>query len=332
MDATLRDDIRRLIRRTRRILVIAHVTPDGDCIGSLLALGQALRALGKQVVLACADPVPQQYDFLPGQAAITSDPVGEFQLLISLDSSDISRMGSIYRPAAFAHVPLINIDHHATNVRFGSVNWVDTSAASTAEMVYELIGELRVPLTPDVALALLTGVVTDTRCFRTSTTTARTMAVATRLMEAGASLNLITEQVLNRRPLAVIHLWAEALNTLRLRERVIWAEITLAMRERAGIEENDAAGGLASFLATAHEADVAAVFNEKPDGKVEVGFRSVPGVDVSGVAFQLGGGGHPQASGCTLNGTLEDARERVLAALDVSLARQRTEKNEKALR
>lgn len=326
MDRALRDAILLLIRRARRILLIAHMAPDGDCIGSLLALGQALRALGKQAVLACPDAVPQPYHFLPGQEAITRDPVGEFQLLISLDSSDISRLGDIYRPAAFATVPLINIDHHTTNVHFGTVNWVDSDAASTAEMVYALIGELGVPLNPDMALCLLTGLVYDTRGFRTPTTTIRTMTTATRLMEAGASLTLITDQVLNRRPLAVIRLWGEALSTLQWRGRVIWAEITQAMRQRAGIQDNDAAGGLASFLASAHEADVAVVFNEKPDNKVEVGFRSVPGVDVSAVAFQLGGGGHPQAAGCTLNGTLEEALQRVLAALEASLARQRGEK------
>jgi phosphoesterase RecJ-like protein len=326
MDISVRKAILPLIRRARRIMAIAHITPDGDCIGSLLALGHALRALGKQTVLVCADPVPQQFHFLPGQDLVTSDPEGEFHLLVSLDSSDIQRMGSVYRPGAFARVPLINIDHHATNLHFGTVNWVDTSAASTAEMVFDLIEEMAVPLTPDIALCLLTGVVTDTRCFRTSTTTSKTMSIATRLMEAGASLNQISEQVLNRRPLAVIRLWAEALSTLQLRERVIWAEITQVMRERAGMEKNGAAGGLSSFMATAHEADVAVVFTEKPGGKVEVSFRSVPGVDVSKLAFQLGGGGHPQASGCTLNGTLEEVRRRVLAALDVSLARQRARK------
>jgi len=325
MDATLRDAILPLIHRARRILVVAHVAPDGDAIGSLLALGQALQALGKQVVMACADPVPSPFHYLPGHEAITDDPVGEFQLLISLDGSDIHRLGDIYRPAAFAHVPLLNIDHHVTNVHFGTVNWVDTRAAAVAEMVFELIEALGVRLTPDIALCLLNGIVTDTRGFRTSTTTIKTMTIATRLMEAGASLNLITEQVLNRRPLAMIRLWGEALSTLQLRDRVIWAEITQAMRERTGMRENDSVGGLASFLVSAHEADVAVVFSEKADGKVEVGFRAAPGYDVSGVALQFGGGGHPQASGCTLNGSLREVRERVLAALDTALAQQRVQ-------
>ena len=326
MDIAARREILPLIRGARHILVIAHVDPDGDAIGSLLALGHALRALGKRVVLACADAVPAQYHYLPGAEAVTSYPAGEFQLLISVDCSDIQRMGTAYRPGAFADRPLINIDHHATNVSFGSVNWVDSTAASTAEMVFDLIEEMAVPITADIALCLLTGIVTDTRCFRTSTTTARTMAAATRLMEAGASLTLITEQVLNRRPLAGIRLWAEALSSLQVRNRVIWTEITQAMLARSGLRGNGVEGGLTNFLVSAHEADVAVVFTEKHGGSVEVGLRSVPGVDVSGVAFRLGGGGHPQASGCRIHGTMEDVRTRVLAALDLALSIQREAK------
>jgi phosphoesterase RecJ-like protein len=145
------------------------------------------------------------------------------------------------------------------------------------------------------------------------------MRIATGLMEAGASLNLITERVLNRRPLSMIRLWSEALQTLNLRDRVIWVDITQDMVERAGIEGNDLSGGLGNFLVAAHEADVSAVFIEKLGAEVDVGFRSVPGVDVSSVAFQLGGGGHPQAAGCTVRGTLEEVRRRVLGVLDVSL-------------
>jgi len=326
MDIAARRDILPLIRGARRILILAHMAPDGDAIGSLLALGHALRALGKRVVLACADPVPVQYHYLPGYEAVTSYPTGEFQLLISVDCSDIQRMGSAYRPAAFAHRPLINIDHHRTNVNFGSANWVDFTAASTAEMVFDLIEEMAVPIPADIALCLLTGIVTDTRCFRTSTTTARTMGTATRLMEAGASLTLITEQVLNRRPLAAVRLWAEALSSLQIRNRVIWTEITHAMLARSGAAGNGVGGGLSNFLVSAHEADVAVVFTEKRGGSVEVGFRSVPGVDVSGVAFQLGGGGHPQASGCAIHGTMEQVRTRVLEALNLALSTQRAAK------
>jgi len=319
MRIALRNAILPLIQRSERIMAIAHIAPDGDCLGSLLALGHALKALDKQVTMVCADPVPESFDYLPGHGLVTQDPHGEFDLLISLDSSDIERMGGAYRPAAYAGIPLINIDHHATNVHYGTVSWVETGASSTAELVFDLIEEMAVPITPGIALCLLTGIVTDTRCFRTSNTTVRTMRSATSLMQAGASISQITEQVMNRRPLAEIKLWGGALNELMTQGRVIWTCITEEMRRQSGADSRGAATGLVSFITSAREADVGIVFTEKPDQLIEVGFRSIPGVDVSQTAFRLGGGGHAQASGCTLSGSMDEAVGQVLAALETSL-------------
>jgi phosphoesterase RecJ-like protein len=319
MRIAMRNAILPLIRQAERIMAIAHIAPDGDCIGSLLALGHALKVLDKQVALVCADPLPDAFDFLPGHGLVTQDPHGDFDLLISLDSSDIERMGAAYPPAAYAGIPLINIDHHATNVHYGTVSWVETSASSTAELVFDLIEEMAVPVTPGIALCLLTGIVTDTRCFRTSNTTVRTLSSATSLMQAGASISQITEQVMNRRPLAEIKLWGAALNELKTQGRVIWVCITEEMRRQSGANSQDAATGLVSFITSAREADVGIVFTEKPDQLVEVGFRSVPGVDISQVAFRLGGGGHAQASGCTLGGSMDEVVAQVLAAVETSL-------------
>jgi len=321
----------RLIGQADRVLLIGHVAPDGDCIGSLLGMAHALRVLDKVVDPACADPLPTQFSFLPGFQLILQEPKDEYELIISLDCSDIQRMGSAYHPAAFAGVPLINIDHHLTNVHFGTVDWVDTSAAATAEMVSELIGEMAIPLSLDLATCLLTGIVTDTRGFRTSTTTIRTMSIATRLMQAGASLSGICDLALERRPLAVIRLWADVLASLQLRGRVIWSAITGEMRALHGLTMDDDVGGLASFLLSTPEADIAVVFDERPSGKVDVGLRSVVGVDVATVAVQLGGGGHPQASGCTLTGALPQVQSKVLTALATSLAVQRAPSAEVAI-
>ena len=319
-----------LIRQADRVLLIGHVAPDGDCIGSLLGMAHALGALNKQVDLVCADPVPAQFDFLTGLGQIMRDSEDEYHLIISLDCSDIQRMGAAYHPAAFAPVPLINIDHHLTNVHFGTVDWVDIRAAATAEMVYELIEEMAVPLSHDMAVCLLTGIVTDTRGFRTPTTTVQTMSIATRLVQAGASLSKVCDLALDRRPLAVIRLWADVLAEIRVRDRVIWSSITREMRARHGLTTDDDVGGLASFMLSAPEADVAVVFDEKLSGKVDVGFRSGAGVDVASVAVQLGGGGHPQASGCTLTGTLAEVQSRVLSAVAPSLTGQRAPSAEEA--
>jgi phosphoesterase RecJ-like protein len=317
VDAQITD----LIARAGRIVVITHISPDGDAIGSLLGLGWALRSLNKQAVLACADPVPPPFYFLPGRQQITREPAGEFDLAIGLDASDAQRLGAPWQRVTQSQAPTIVIDHHVTNLRFGTVNWVDTRAAATAEMIFALVNALGAPLDRNVAECLLCGIVTDTLGFRTSNTTPRSLAIATRLMEAGADLTLITEQTLNRRPLAVLRLWGMALARMQTRGPILWSAVTQKMRAETGVNENGD-GGLVNALVSANEAAVAALFVEKDDNQIEVGLRAKPGYDVSQVALALGGGGHPQAAGCTLSGPLEIVQERVLVALEEALARQ----------
>ena len=313
--------VAQLIRQAQNILAICHIMPDGDAIGSLLGLGWVLHKLGKEHTLACADPVPDSFAYLPASEAIVACPEGNYDLVISLDCSDLKRLGSAYDQDSLRGVPVINIDHHITNVGFGSVNWVDPSSAATAQMVFALIECLEVPLDPNMATCLLNGIITDTRGFRTSNTTPAVMEVATRLMMAGASLAEVTEQVFNRRPLAIIRLWGRALSAVQLDGRIIWTEISQAMRHECGLR-SDSDDGLVSFLTSACEADVGVVFTEKDDGTIDVSMRSMPGIDVSRVAMLLGGGGHPQAAGCNLNSDLAEARERVLAELRRSLLEQ----------
>jgi phosphoesterase RecJ-like protein len=304
-------------------MVICHIMPDGDAIGSLLGLGWALHKLGKEHTLACADPVPDSFAYLPGSGAIVAQPEGNYDLVISLDCSDLKRLGVAYDQNSLRGVPIINIDHHVTNVGFGSVNWVDSSSASTAQMVLTLIEHLEIPLDSTIATCLLNGIVTDTRGFRTSNTTPDVMEAATKLMMAGASLTEITERVFNRRPLAMLCLWGRALSAAQLDGRIIWTEISQAMKHECGLG-SDSDDGLVSFLTSANEADIGIVFTEKDDGTIDVSMRSMPGIDISGVAMRLGGGGHPQAAGCHLSTSLTEARERVLAELRRSLLEQKT--------
>ena len=327
----MKEAIEQSIRNARRVMVITHVSPDGDAIGSILGLGWALRWMGKEYTLACADPVPRRFTYLPGSEAIVTGPepvlspaeVGEYDLVISLDCGDLERMGAAY-DESLAGLPLINIDHHVTNTHFGTINWIDTGAASAAEMVLDLAESLRVPLDSDMALCLLNGIVTDTRGFRIPKTPLRTMQAVVKLMEAGAQLPEVTDHVFNRRPFSDICLWAKALNSLRFDGRIIWSQITRTMRQECAFSENGAAG-LVNFLGTTDEADVAIVFIEKDDGQIKVGMRSVPGVDVSAVARDLGGGGHPQAAGCTLDSNLNEAREKVLTAVKETLSKSKAQ-------
>lgn len=315
----------RRICEAENILLICHVSPDGDAIGSLLGLGLALQLRKKHVTMVCADPVPDQCRHLPHWETVTDSSlyadrsqssyrISPFDLVVSLDCSDLARLGKAYDAELLDGVPIVNIDHHATNLNFGEINWVEPTAAATSQMLVPLIQALHIPLNPDIATCLLGGILTDTLGFRTSNTTAQVLETATQLVSAGALLSELTDRIFNHRPMSTIQMWALALQGLCLEGRILWTEITQAIRQRTGYKE-DGGAGLVHFLNTANEADISVVFDELADGQINVSMRAVPGYDVSHVALTLGGGGHTQAAGCTLSGPRDSARTQVLSML-----------------
>jgi phosphoesterase RecJ-like protein len=320
MDTKTIDRTEALIRDSDHIWIGCHKVPDGDAIGSTLGLMWGLRQLGKRCVPACSDPVPPPFAFLSGAEEFVARKPGDENLIIVLDCGSIDRIGDIYDPAQFGRVPVVNIDHHATNTHFGDVNLVQITAA-TAEMVYALLVRLGAEITSDIATCLLSGLMTDTRSFRTSNTTVDTLRVATALTEAGANLAELSYRIYSQMPFTAVGLWGQALESARTRGRIAWTEITKAMMEQTDAPLS-AARGIVSFLASTREADVGIVFTEDDHEGIGVEMRSIPGVDIAEVALSLGGGGHAQASGCTLNGRMEEVRERVLAAVEASLSRQ----------
>jgi phosphoesterase RecJ-like protein len=325
-----RPEVRRIddeISRARRILAITHIAPDGDAIGSLLGLGWLLQTRHKELTLACENAVPKIYEWLPGSGRIVTQAEGTYDLVLSLDCSDERRLGSVYHEEEMSALPLINIDHHVTNTRFGTINWVDPSSVATAQMILTLAESLGWALTPTVATCLLTGLVTDTRSFRTSNVDAAAVEAGLRLIEAGAPLNEITHRVLDQRSLASIRLWGQAFGSLNLDDGVLWTEVSQDMRHRWGLDQNGDSG-LANFLSGVREANIVVVFTERDNGTIDVGLRAVPGYDVSQVALRLGGGGHPQASGCTMEGDLSQVRAHVLAEVQRSLAEQEQQKGQ----
>jgi phosphoesterase RecJ-like protein len=309
-----------LMKRSERILCVSHVVPDGDAIGSLLGMGWILRALGKEPTLALEDPAPENFDFMPGVGDIVNaDQVAaDYDLIICLDASSPDRMGRVYRPDEHGEIPLIVIDHHVTNTRFGTINWVEPGCAATCQMLVYLAEALGVPLTGNVAVSLLTGLVTDTLGFQTSNTDTEVLRAAMQLVDGGANLPRIVAQTLRRRRFAVLRLWGLILSHVQLDDGVIWATISQSEIASAGTDPGDD-GGLASQLITAQEADISATFTEKTGDRgqplVVCSFRAKPGFDVSKVAFELGGGGHPPAAGCTLTGSLDEVAHMVVARL-----------------
>ncbi|HEY74901.1 MAG TPA: bifunctional oligoribonuclease/PAP phosphatase NrnA [Thermoflexia bacterium] len=307
---------------TQRPLLVTHVAPDGDAIGSLLGLGWTLLAQGKSPTLACQDVLPRRFAFLPGFEKVVQDPPpGPYDLLIVLDCSDLDRIGQIGEVVG-RDLPLLNIDHHVTNTRFGTVDLVAEDAVSTTHLLYHLLQRLNYSLDERIATCLLTGLVTDTRGFRTANVTPEILRIAVELMEAGAPLTTITRNGLDRRPLAALRLWGAGLARLQSANGIVWTTLPVSVQQTIG-HDGYGDAGLANLLISAEEAKVSVVFTEQPDGEVEVGFRATPGFDVSRIALQLGGGGHALAAGCRVPGPLEEAQRRVLALLREDLARQR---------
>ena len=305
--------IRAALERVQRVLIVSHVMPDGDTIGSALGLAWALRTRGLEVRLACADPVPATLHFMPGVQDVADRGLTDEQLVVAIDCSDQGRMGHAFEAERWQRVPLINIDHHVTNTLYGTHNDVGETAA-TAELVLETVTYLGIPQDSRIATCLLTGIITDTRCFRTRNTTSAALRAALTLIEAGASLTDVTDAVYNHMPLAMLRVWGPALAQVQQADGIVWTEVTQAMLRAAGLGP-EASDGLTNYLSTFHEARVAVVFQEQEDGRVDVSLRSVPAVNVAVIARAMGGGGHPQASGAMLPGPLPAVRERVLAAL-----------------
>ena len=298
------------------MLAITHVNPDGDAIGSVLGFGLAARAAGKEVIMACADPVPELFRFLPAADEITFKPQGSFDLVVVLDVSDGPRMGSV--GAALERSPDILFDHHVTNLGFARLNFIDVAAASTAELVTELLPGLGLELTEPIANCLLTGLVSDTLGFRTSSTTPKSLALAQTLMRAGAILHEIYDNSLYKRSYTAVRLWAEGLARLQMKHRMVWARLPLEARQASGYQGAGDAD-LINVLTSVREADVALIFVERPDGKVKVSWRSLPGINVAEVAAQFGGGGHAAAAGAEIAGSLDEVEARVLAATRLSM-------------
>lgn len=308
------------LERVERVLVVSHISPDGDTLGSSLGLAWALRGRGLSVRLACADPVPPELNFLPGHEAYTADRPGDEQLILVVDASDLERIGRIYQAEAFAAVPVVNIDHHVTNLRFGDINYLDPKA-STAELILDLLTAWGLPLDKVTATCLLTGMVTDTRGFRTNSATAEVLRATVRLVDAGASLPAIMDAVFNHRPMELLRLWGQVMTSAQVTDGVLWVEVSQEMLRQTQ-STPAAAKGLANFMSTFDGPCVTVILRELETRQVEVSFRSRPSVDVSGVALAFGGGGHPQAAGCLVSGRLSDVRARVLAALQVAILEQ----------
>lgn len=304
-----------LIEQADTCLVVAHLNPDGDTLGSALALYHGLRSLCKHTVrLLCHDPVPEIYRFLPGSEAVETaqQPITVYDLALVCDMSQLNRAGR-HEPLIRAARRILQIDHHMPQEPFADVRLVDESAAATAEIAYRLLRALRVPFTPEIATCLLTGIVTDTFSFKFPNTTPRTLRIAAHLQSCGADISEINEQVFETRSFSAVKLLGLALATLKRTEdgRIAWAVIPRSAFEEAGASEEETEG-IVNFVRSIHGVQVAMLLRESPNRKIRVSLRSRGAINVAAIAQRFGGGGHENAAGCTLEMSMSEAEQTLL--------------------
>jgi phosphoesterase RecJ-like protein len=313
-----------VLRSAQRALIVSHIRPDGDAIGSLLGLGLALRAAGKEARLVLVDGLPATFRFLEGAATVQRSPgdLSQFDTVIVVDSSDMQRTGGVLG----ARVPDLNIDHHITNTGFARVNFIDPGQVATAAMIAQYLNPWGFGYNKAIAEALLTGIVTDTIGFRTANITPTALRLAAELMEQGASLPGVYERALVSKSFEAARFWSFGLSKIRQetvrvqggktaqegRARMVWTTLTLEDRAAAGYGGNDDAD-LVNML-SAIEGEVAVILVEQKNGHVKVSWRAAPGIDVSKIALQFGGGGHAAAAGADILGDLETVQAQVLGA------------------
>lgn len=287
------------LNNSKAPLVLSHYNPDGDALGSSLALYLGLKSLGKSVRIINESTIPERYLFMPFVNEIANSPEGiDYDLVAACDCGDRKRLGDILGPKLSPAIPLLNIDHHASNTKFGSMNWVEAEASSTSEMIYEILVGLGVKLTKDIALNLLTGLVTDTGSFRYSCTTSRTLEVAAKLIEAGASPDTVAKNVFENRKRTAVQLCATAVSNVEFAAggKVSILTITQEMLHKYAATLDDTEGLVEEGRAI--QGVVASVLLKQDVGIWHVSLRSSsPSVDVSSVATKFGGGGHKAAAG-----------------------------------
>ena len=303
------------IQQSNRILLVTHIKPDGDAVGSLLGLGLALQESGRQVQMVIEDGIPLSLRRLTGSDQIRKKAEGEFDLVIFVDCSDLGRVGKALdgKPA-----PDINIDHHITNEEFAELNLVDAHAVATAEIIYALLNDLELSLTPPVAAALLTGLITDTLGFRTSNVRPETFYLVARLMETSVDLPELYRRALVSRSFEAVKFWSFGLAKLEQADRLVWTSLTMNDRRAANYPGRDDAD-LINVLSSIDEMDVSMIFVEQPNGNIKVSWRAQPGFDVAVVAKEFGGGGHAAAAGAEIPGAMQEVQDKALERTRLAL-------------
>lgn len=307
-----------LIENKSRFAITSHRRPDGDGVGSSLALMHILESLGKDVVVVMKDPVPRIYGELPGVERIVRLPQLDslYDAVFVIECSDADRPGLTDLKKHF----LVNIDHHSTTELFGDINWIDSTASAVGEMIYNLCKALGVKVTVEIAECVYAAILTDTGSFHFSNTTERTFKVASELVRYGVKPAKIARAIYYSLPFCKVQLMGVVLSTLQCDEsgRIAWIVMTQEMMHRAGACEDDC-DGIVNYPLAIADVEVVAFFKELAPGSYRVSLRSKGAVNVARIASEFGGGGHRNASGCSLEGPFLEVRRRLIERIQQAL-------------
>lgn len=314
-DATL-IKVAEYLKNAESIVILPHINADGDALGASLALGLALRSIGKNVDVMIEEPVPSNLDFLPGQELIRNDTQKKYHVALNIDNGDISRLG---QREPYFHNALIklSVDHHATNRVEADYSYIDIKSAATGEIIFDLIKSyLDLPIDKDIALCLYTAIVTDTGGFRYTNTTPRTMEIAAELLRLGIDFPFVIKKVFDMVSLTKMYLMKQAMNSLRLLEKgkLAISHLTFEDIQKYPVRSDDFEG-LVNIGRNLEGVEVSLFLREDPKGVYRGNLRSNDYVDVSKIAEKFNGGGHQRAAGFNAEGELENVIKALVEAI-----------------
>lgn len=312
----LAPEFARVVKSAESVLIGTHLNPDGDALGSALAVSHYLDYLGIPNDVVCHHMPPRNLRFLPGVNRIRQTPREErYDLGIVVDLDSLERLGST--EPFFANCDkTVFVDHHVPHNAPGDIRIVDTAAPATAVILTRLFHELGVEISPEIATCLITGIVTDTGSFRFRNTTPESLSLAAGLLEQGGNINLVSEQVFQSKPISSARLLGYALERMSLdcNDQICWSILTIEDFEHNHAADEDTEGFVNELLSI-ETVQISAIFREPKRGKIRCSLRSRGDHDVAAVARTFGGGGHKNAAGCTFEGPVEEAVDQVVAEL-----------------
>ncbi len=318
------DLVAEAVRRGRKFLITSHANPDGDSIGSELALYHLLARTGKEVQVINRDDTPAVFRFLPGSDDIRKPDAFEppYDYTFVLDCGQIDRSGIILADAHDGLGRTVNIDHHVTSTAWADVNWIEPSSSSTAEMIYNLIVAVRRRPDLDMACCLYTGIITDTGSFRHRNTSSRVLSLAASLVKMGVDPATVATHVFDTVPYGTLKLLGTTLNTLGMTEDglVAWITVTRRQLQETGTTW-EATEDFINFPRSIPTVLVTILFKDLSDDEIKVSLRSRGRIDISRIALRHGGGGHLNAAGCNVKGRLDEVRDKMIHEVHLDLLR-----------